>query len=125
MSSAWIKQLLLDYGLNRLSIDQKSDIVSAIDGLIKARVLSYNDLQILNLYISGYTATEIANMHIQSSTARIEAILTRVVMAIGTGSGYTDDQLVQRAKQHQIRTKMPKFITFLQQHSTTFTEHDV
>lgn len=132
-SAAWIKELLLDYGLNRLAIDQKNDIASAIDGLIKSRALATWDIQILDLYISGYTSEEIANTFVFSvhnyitalPTEDIESILARVILAIATASGYTDDLIIRRAKENQIRTKVPKFITFLQQHSTTYMEHDL
>lgn len=129
MSAAWIKELLLDYGLNRLSIDQKNDIASAIDGLIKSRVLSYIDAWILHAYVAGYTAEEIASLlytiqwHI--TTEQVENELQRMMLAVGTASGYTDDLIIERAKQTQFRTKIPRFITFLQQHSTTYMEHDL
>ncbi len=133
MSAAWTKQLLLDYGLNRLSIDQKSDIASAIHGLIQSRVLSPMDVYILDLYVSGYTAVEIAETYlfdyygsiIPLQTNDVENTLARVILAISTASGYTDDIIIERAKQHQIRTRVPKFITYLEQHSTNFMEHDI
>ncbi len=93
--AGWIKELMLDYGLNRLSIDQRSDISTAIDGLIDAGVLKERDIEILHSYIAGYTATEIAQ-NLLTTTDIVEADLVRVFRAIETASGYTDTAFVRK-----------------------------
>lgn len=122
--AGWIKELLLDYGLNRLSIDQRSDISTAINGLISAGVLSSKDIQILNSYISGYNATEIAEQQ-TTTTDQIEQTLLRMFRAIEIASGYTDMTFIRRAGLRYSQKRLPELSLFLMQHGTKFFNHDI
>lgn len=118
-----IKEILLDYGLNRLSIDQRSDISSAINELITAGVIKPKELQVLDMYIAGYTAKEIAEHYI-TTTDKIEAILTRLCQAIEYASGYTDSGLVKRVKTKDMY-KLGELHSFLLKHGTKFFTHEL
>jgi len=127
--AAWIKELLLDYGLNRLSPDQKTDILTAIDGLIKSRALSPIDVWMIHAYIAGYTAEEIASLlyNIQWSitSEQVEKELYRMMVAIATASGYTDDILIQRAKRNKLPTKLAAFTKFLDNTGKDYQRHSI
>jgi hypothetical protein len=120
--AGWMKELMLDYGLNRLSIDQRSDISTAISTLISAGVITNNDINVLHSYIAGYTAIEIAQQE-QTTTDQVEAQLTRIFRAIEYASGYTDSSFIQRAKQ-QYNARMAELSAFLLKHGQRFYTHD-
>lgn len=122
--SGLIKELLLDYGMNRLSIDQRSDITTAIESLYTANVLSNDDLIILNEYISGYTAIEIAHRY-RRVTGEIENQLIRIFQAIEYASGYTDTNFVRRIEKSYSRYKINRLNTFLMEHGKHFLIHDL
>lgn len=120
-----IKELLLDYGLNKLSIDQRSDISIAITKLFHSGVITQQDIDILNKYISGYTAQEIGQQYLLSSS-EIEATLSRLVLAIETISGYTDQTLIQTAlRQKRSIFKVTALQRFLTKHGQHFNTHDI
>jgi len=124
MSNGWLKELILDYGLNRLSIDQKSDLSNAISTLYTSGIFAYTDLRILNDYVSGYTAPEIALRHM-TTTDVIENILNRMFTAISTVSGYTDERFIESfARQYPI-TRKQKLAEFLLKHGQRFFTHDI
>lgn len=118
-----VKELLLDYGLNRLSIDQRNDLSSAIQQLLSAGVLKATDIYMLNAYISGYTATEIATMFIVTTDV-IEQRLTDICSAIEFASGYTDHSFLQKVRQKYTGIRLPDLRLFLKKHGTTFEGHD-
>lgn len=122
--AGWIKELLLDYGLNRLSIDQRSDISTAISGLIEAGVFKQRDITILHSYIAGYTATEIAEQ-LTTTTDIVEADLVRVFRAIESASGYTDTAFVRKARLRYSETRLPELSLFLMKHGTRFHTHEM
>lgn len=115
-----IKEILLDYGLDRLAIDQKNDIVMAINGLIKSKVISKLDLYVLNLYLSGFTAEEIARQYYTTQDI-IESTLYRLMQAIESASGYTDDSFIYKIN----KRRQSAAIAFLSTHGKTFSKHDV
>ena len=117
--AGWIKELLLDYGLNRLSIDQRSDISTAISSLISAGVFTIYDIESLDMYISGYNAIEIA-AHFHTTTDVIETNLTRILRAIETASGYTDTTFV-----HRVSTRKNELSLFLIKHGQRFHTHEL
>lgn len=121
--AGWIKELLLDYGLNRLSIDQRSDISTAINDLINAGVFKRQDIKILDLYIAGYTATEIAEQLI-TTTDMIEATLVRVFRAVESASGYTDSSFIRKASLRYTERKLSDLSLFLAKHGQRFHTHD-
>lgn len=121
--AGWIKELLLDYGLNRLSIDQRSDISTAINGLISAGVFKSKDIEILHSYISGYTAKEIAEK-LTTTTDIIEERLVRVLRAIEAASGYTDMSFIRKANRRHSDSKIADLSLFLLKHGQRFHTHD-
>lgn len=124
MMSGYIKELLLDYGLNRLSIEQRSDISAAINGLIEAGVFNRRDIEILHSYVAGYTATEIAEQQ-HTTTDKIETILIRIIRAIENASGYTDTALLHKARLRYSQVKITELSLFLFKHGQRFFNHDL
>lgn len=120
--AGWIKELLLDYGLNRLSIDQRSDISTAISGLISAGVFKHREIMILHSYIAGYTATEIAVQY-NTTTDTIEADLIRIFRAVESASGYTDVAFVRKAELRYI-SRVSELSLFLLKHGQRFHTHE-
>ncbi len=122
--AGWIKELLLDYGLNRLSIDQRSDISTAINTLVEAGVLKPRDIMILHSYVAGYTATEIAEQLV-TVTDEIDSILQRVFRAIETASGYTDTAFIRKARLRYSESRLVDLSSFLIKHGQRYHNHDV
>lgn len=115
---------MLDYAMNRLSIDQRSDITSALQSLINAGVIPNKELYILNRYVSGYTAEEIA-IEQYTTTEQIETLLERLFTALEAASGYTDDSFTERVKQmHYPKTKLSLFRSFLSIYGSGFLTHE-
>ena len=119
--AGYIKQLLLDLGMNRITIDQRNDIITAIASLQKQGVLSSRDLTCLNLYIEGYNATEIAAL-VQTTTDSIEILLSRIFTAVETASGYTDEQLINKQSLSSIR--IAELAGFLERYGKEFSNHE-
>jgi len=119
-----IKELLLDYSLNRLNVDTKSDLAIAI----QSALLNFTriDAEYLNLYLSGYTAIEIAAKYI-STTAEVESTLERIFTAIETHSGYTDQSFIHRLESTNKYRKggIRDLYTFLALHGQTYIEHEI
>jgi hypothetical protein len=120
-----LKELLLDYGLHRLPIDQRNDISTAITSLYTAGVITNDDLRILNTYLSGYNAEEIASMF-SLHADDIEQTLTRVIEAIETASGYTDDDFVYRVikSTKYPKTKIGALGVYLRYYGRRFDTHE-
>lgn len=124
--SGLIKELLLDFAMGKLSIDLRSDIVSTIAGLQKQHILRDYDLSILDAYLSGYNAVEIAISQ-QCTTQEIETTLERVFSAIEHASGYTDHDFVNttRLLKKYPAYRLPKMLEFLKRHGQQFITHDI
>ena len=124
--AALIKELLLDYALNKVSLDLKSDLSVAIQSALLSDVFIAKDAIYLNLYLSGYTAKEIADIDIKT-TEEVETVLERVFTAIEYHSGYTDESFIHKLESTNKyrRGNIRDLTTFLQQHSKTFLEHDI
>jgi len=123
-SNGWLKELMLDYGLNRLGVDQRSDISNAISSLYLAGVFSYFDLHVLNDYIAGYNAPEIAQIY-NTTTDIIEQTLTRMLTAISTVSGYTDERFINTIANQYTSVRKARLIEFLSKHGQRFFIHDL
>lgn len=120
-----IKQLLLDYAINRLPFEQKTDIATAIHSLQQSRVLSDADLLLLDDYLSGYTVAEIAEQRIDI-TENIEKNLIRIIHAIEHASGYTDINFIRRIRQEKkySKTKIPALERYLHKYGQMFISHE-
>lgn len=122
-----IKELLLDYSLNRLSVDTRSDLTIAIQHALTSGAFKIRDITMLNLYLSGYTAKDIAAMTVTLSEPEIEAILERIFIAIEYTSGYTDEGLVHKLEltKRYRKSNLSKLELFLQDHGKHYTFHDL
>lgn len=121
-----IRELLLDYALNKVSIELKSDLNVAIDTTFLSDVFTYKDLTYFSLFLSGYTSEDIAKMA-ADNIDHVEATLERIFMAIETNSGYTDENFIRKME----RTKkyrpygINKLKDFLAEHSKHYTTHEL
>ena len=125
--SGYIKELLLDYGLNRLHVDLRSDLSIAIQSAFYSGVFSGRDFAWFEYYLAGYTAKEIADLQTFTTTEQVETTLSRIFTAIGYYSGYSDDVLVnkvERDKQYR-RSGIRELKDFLLQHGQSYMSHDV
>ncbi len=117
-----IKEKLLDYALNRLPLDERSDLTIAIQNVLSS--LDIRHSLYLRLYLSGYTARDIGRMT-NITTDQVEIVLERVMNAIEVESGYTDEvfihklELDPRYRKSGIRELKALLIT----HGKQFTEH--
>lgn len=120
-----IKQLLLDYAINRLPFEQKTDIATAIHSLQQSKVLSNSDMLLLDDYLSGYTAKEIAEQR-TDITENIEQNLMRIIHAIEHASGYTDKKFIRRIEQNKkySKTKIEVLEFYLQKYGKRFISHE-
>jgi len=124
--SGYIKELMLDYALRRLNEETRYDLSMAIEQAFKSGVFTYQDLQILDMYLSGYTSIEIA-AKLLYVTEQIKTTLSRIFMAIATYSGYDDAILirkVERDKQYR-RSGIRELQDFLSDHGQQFVTHDI
>jgi hypothetical protein len=121
-----VKELLLDYGLNRLSVDMRSDLTIAIQSALSSSVFNTNDAKMLDLYLSGYTAEEIAVI-MNMMTAKVNEYLWRIFTAIEEHSGYTDDGFIHKLElTHKYRKSgMRALGVFLEQHSQVYDIHEL
>lgn len=117
-----IKELYIDYSLNRLSLEEKSDLSVAVITAYRSGVLSGYDLRILDYYLQGYSAEEIAVKEIEVSTV-IESILIRIFIILETVSGYTDERFIERIMSTKLysRAKINALKTYVHTHGETFT----
>ncbi len=124
--SGLIRELLLDYSLNKLSIDLKSDLTVAIQTVLTSRVFTKQSAIYLDMYLSGYTADEIAIKHIKH-TAEIEQELERLFDALEEYSGYTDEAFIHKlCMTYKYRSSgIRDLTTFLSEHSKHYTTHDM
>lgn len=124
--AALVKELLLDYALNRLTVDMRSDLTIAVQSALSSSVFTYNDVRILNMYLSGYTAEEIA-LQFMIETRMIELQLQRIFTAIEAYSGYTDDEFIHKLELTKKYRKggMRDLNAFLQEHSKHYTAHEL
>lgn len=123
--SGLLKEILLDYGLAKLSVEERADIDLAINDLYRGSVLSKYDVSILHSYVAGYTADEIASMW-RKTTNEIELRLSEIVEAVAEQLKISDDQLINYAKRNGYpASKMNNFALFLKEHGLRYMQHTV
>lgn len=110
----------------KVSIDTHADLSIAVKKAFQSNIFTVQERHYFCLYLYGYTATEIAqryNMH----TDDIEAALYRIFTAIEEISGYSDQTLVNKARQqyHRRTQKIRDLETFLATHSKQYTTHQI
>jgi len=117
--ASYVKELLFDYAHGRLDIHQRIDLTMALEHLPK------KDLELLDLYLAGYNAMEIAyDRGIQLSD--VELSLEHILHFIEERTGYSDQQIIHkvvRLKKYSQR-RINEFRVFLKRHSTQFMIHD-
>lgn len=123
--SGYIRELLLDFSLNRLPVDLRSDLAIAIQQALHS-VFTKTEAKYLDLYLAGYTAQEIAQLK-NKTTEYIEQTLQRICTAIEETSGYRDDVLIRKVERdkHYRRSGVRELRTFLTVHGKDFNTHDV
>lgn len=121
-----VKELLLDYGLNRLSVDMKSDLTIAIQSALTSDVFNRSDAQMLDMYLSGYTSEEIGQ-RLNILTAKVNEYLWRIFTAIETISGYTDEAFIHKLElTHKYRKGGIRDLSlFLETHSAVYGKHEL
>lgn len=126
MSAALTKELLLDYGMNLLSLDTRTDLSTAIQELQNAGVFNDLDIIILHLYLSGYTSDEIKTMLVKPDS-NVDERLYRIINAISFAAGYTDEQLIKKVDKdvNYARSRIAVLRAYLQTHGEDFTTHTV
>lgn len=121
-----VKELLLDYALNRLNVDLRSDLTIAIQGALLSGVFTTQDAAFLNLYLAGYSAVEIAQMY-STTTDKVEIVLERLFVAIEEQSGYTDEGFTRKIElTHKYRKSgIQELRSFLTSHGRKYITHGV
>lgn len=117
---------MLDYALNRLSVDMRSDLTIAIQDALLSGVFTPQDIKKLDLYLQGYTASEIAIIY-TITTNEVEETLERIFTAIEELSGYDDDLLIRKveANKQYRRSGISELRAFLTVHGKHFMSHGV
>lgn len=126
MSAALVKELLLDLAQHKLTIDTRSDLLTAIKRMYMSGVYTLKDIQILDLYLQGYTVEEIATQYNTFSNS-IQELLERLFITIAEISGYNDDLIIQRAVYtygHR-PAKLEEFKHFLKLQGNHFSSHGI
>lgn len=119
MKMMLVKELLHDLVHNKLDIDSRVVLVSAIEHIYKSGVCTKKDILLLDLYLCGYSAEEIA-MQSVLSTEVVISILARVITAIEHTSGYLDDLFLQRAAQTHTPRQIKYAREYIEQHNKDF-----
>ncbi len=121
-----IKELLLDFALNRVSVDLKSDLSIAIQNALLSGVFTIRDVDYFMMYLAGYSSIEIAAKCI-TTTAQVEQQLERIFTAIEEYSGYTDQAFIRKVELSGKYRKggIRDLSTFLVLHSKQYVEHDM
>lgn len=123
--SSLCKELLLDYGMRKLPIEEIIDIECALQKLPSFI------RHILILYIAGYTADEIvvrANTQYFSNLSRtsVQELLQSAVKSIAEDLRIHDAQVVNLAKKKNYPSaKIPKLQLLLKNHVQDYTTHQV
>jgi hypothetical protein len=122
---ALTKELLLDYAINKLTVEEKADIENTISALYYNGALTGLQIKMLYAYIYGYTGEEIAQLF-HMSIVEVEVQLTAAVTQIGNMLQVHDESLVKFAKRNNYPpSKMEDFIVFLHVHGSVYKQHSV
>lgn len=122
-----VKELLLDYALNRLNVEMHSDLTIAIQSALSSQVFTKVEARILNMYLSGYTSEEISTMLLLTTVAQVDAVLERLFIAIEQCSGYTDESFIHKLESTQRYRKsgIRDLTLFLDQHGKHYEKHEL
>lgn len=110
---AYVKELLVDMADDHLSIIPRVDITLALQSLYDTGQLTERHLRALDLYIAGYTCTEL-----EITFPDIRDLLIQSLALLAVQSGYTDDSFIVGAL--NIYPKFKKIAGILQQKMHTY-----
>lgn len=96
-TTVYVRELLLDLTQGRVSQQLRIELVSAITECLRSKQITRQTIRWLDRYLSGYTATEIAQQY-RTTPAHIESALSAALRAIAHESGYTDAVLLQMVR---------------------------
>jgi hypothetical protein len=125
MTAALIKHLLLDASLCKLSFELNADLISAVQNVLVSGAFNDQNIAWLDLYLSGYTAEDIAERYV-TTVADVNVVLERIFVAIAQTSGYTDELFVQHTCQTRKVSpyQLDKMRKYLMQESQNFTVYE-
>lgn len=122
--SGLTKEILLDYGMGRVSLEEKFDIDLAIKDITQRGDITRIEKKILMMYIYGYTANEIAS-EIVLPTELVELSLTHTIQLLSARLNIHDEDFIDRVKDTVRQSKIEEFRAFLEQHDKHYTTHNV
>lgn len=122
--SSILKEKLLDYGMDRLSLEEKVDIDMAIAQLLREGKIYKRDKNILLAYIYGYTAQEISDIT-KISKDTIVMILAGVIIALANILQIKDNEFIEQIKDTVPQSKLPRFEKLLDEHDLQYDTHTV
>jgi hypothetical protein len=122
--SSILKERLLDYGMERLSIEEKVDIDMAIEQLLREGKIYKRDRSILLAYIYGYTAQEISDIT-KIGKDTVVMILACVIIALADILQIKDNEFIEQIKDTVPQSKLPRFEAFLNEHDLQYDTHTV
>jgi hypothetical protein len=94
-----MQELLSEY--DKLSLEDRADIYTAIRDLYREHVLSKKSIQFIRLFAEGYSVEEVSAMYPKDS---VSSVLSAACEAVAERTGNTDEKLFQR-----ILRRYPKF----------------
>lgn len=124
LMSSLIKELFVDLAHNRLDIDTRVTLLSALEQLCLSNVFTRNDIVLLDMYLQGFSAEEIGIQQFLSTETVIN-ILSRLCIAVEFHSGYLDQQLLDRWSIKYTSQQIQRAKIFLEKHSKEFTYENV
>lgn len=90
--AAVVKELYIDLIRGRVDVITAVDLHIAINRLLDTNQISTLHILLLNSYSAGYTLDEL-----QSRYPQAEDMLIQILALLEAESGYSDDELIQRA----------------------------
>lgn len=86
--AALIKELLFD--LNDLDVITRVDLLAGLESLCRDKTITYHQIDILNLYFSGYSIEELERVYDNAAEQ-----VVHVLYNLEQRTGYTDDMFLQ------------------------------
>lgn len=117
--AALIKEKYLDNAKGNLSIEEKSDLLYAVQLAYKSKLFTYGDICIFDAYLQGYELKEIA-VQFNTYTNKVEQILRRLFIALEILTDYTDSAFVNKMRSLYSEKKINKLEQFLYTHGRAF-----
>lgn len=87
--AALIKELLQDYAQNRLDVTTRIDIQISIERLYKTGQITYEHIKLLDMYLGGYTISELLYLNPGASD-----MIIKTLFLLEKESGYKDSSFI-------------------------------